>query len=63
MGDAIDAAAMQTMKAGAFAAMAPEMRHYLRARAETVVQVHGTGPFTVTYVNPKDDPRNAAPAP
>ncbi|HET9315506.1 MAG TPA: cupin domain-containing protein [Vicinamibacteria bacterium] len=60
MGDAIDTAAMQAMKAGAFAVMAPEMRHYLRAKAETTVQVHGTGPFTITYVNPRDDPRNAA---
>ena len=63
MGDAIDAAAMQTMKAGAFAVMPAEMRHYLRAKVETTVQVHGTGPFTITYVNPKDDPRNAAAAP
>jgi quercetin dioxygenase-like cupin family protein len=62
MGDAINEAAMQTMKAGAFAVMAPEMRHYLRAKVETTVQVHGTGPFTVTYVNPRDDPRSAAPA-
>lgn len=60
MGDTIDAAAMQTMKAGTFAMMAPEMRHYLRAKAETVVQVHGMGPFTITYVNPADDPRGAS---
>ena len=60
MGDAIVAASMQTMKPGAFAVMPPEMRHYLRAKVETIVQVHGTGPFTITYVNPKDDPRTAA---
>jgi hypothetical protein len=25
-----------------------------------VFQVHGMGPFTLTYVNPDDDPRQAA---
>ena len=57
MGETVDVAAMQTMKAGSFAVMAPEMRHYLRTKTDTIVQVHGTGPFTVTYVNPADDPR------
>jgi quercetin dioxygenase-like cupin family protein len=28
--------------------------HYAMARGETVVQVHGVGPFTLTYVNPAD---------
>ncbi len=26
------------------------------ATGETVVQVHGTGPFAIKYVNPADDP-------
>jgi hypothetical protein len=26
------------------------------ARGETVVQVHGLGPFAITYVNQKRDP-------
>ena len=62
MGEKFDAGSMQTMKTGAFAVMAPEMRHYLRAKTETIVQVHGVGPFQITYVNPADDPRSAAPA-
>ena len=24
------------------------------------VQVHGEGPFAITYIKPKDDPRNAS---
>jgi hypothetical protein len=24
---------------------------------ETIVQINGTGPFDVVYVDPKDDPR------
>jgi ChrR Cupin-like domain len=63
MGDAIDEKSMETMTAGSFARMPATMRHYVIAKAETVVQVHGTGPFVLTYVNPADDPRQAAPAP
>jgi hypothetical protein len=32
------------------------MNHYAWTSEETVVQVHGQGPFVLTYVNPADDP-------
>ena len=32
------------------------MNHYAWAAEDTVVQVHGQGPFSITYVNPADDP-------
>ena len=57
MGDKWDDAAMKTFTAGAFARMPKKSPHYVQAKEETVVQVHGTGPFTLTYVNPNDDPR------
>ena len=63
MGDAIDEKSMETMTAGSFARMPATMRHYVIAKTETVLQVHGTGPFVLTYVNPADDPRQAPPAP
>jgi hypothetical protein len=59
MGETFDTKSMRTMGPGAFAVMAPEMRHYLKTKTETVLQVHGTGPFQITYVNPADDPRGA----
>jgi hypothetical protein len=34
-----------------------EMRHFAWAKGETIVQVHGTGPFEINYVNAADDPR------
>jgi hypothetical protein len=33
------------------------MHHYAWASGETVVQLHGVGPFAITYVNAADDPR------
>ncbi len=57
MGEKWDDAAMKTFAAGAFARMPKNSPHYVQAKEETIVQVHGTGPFTLTYVNPNDDPR------
>ena len=36
----------------------PIMPHYAWVEGETIVQIYGAGPFDVTYVDPKDDPRN-----
>jgi hypothetical protein len=58
-GDTLDA--LHELKAGDFAHMPANLRHVAVARGETVIQVHGTGPFAVNYVNAADDPRNAAP--
>ena len=33
------------------------MNHWVHASAPATVQVHGMGPFQITYVDPKDDPR------
>ena len=37
--------------------MKPEMRHFAWTTEETIIQLHGTGPWGINYVNPKDDPR------
>ena len=44
------------MPAGSFGFVGPHMNHYAWVTGETVVQVHGMGPFKLTYVNPADDP-------
>jgi len=31
--------------------------HFAVAKTDVLVQVHGLGPFAITYVNPADDPR------
>lgn len=57
MGDKFDASALTQLPAGTFAALAPGTRHFAEAQGETVLQLHGVGPWSVTYVNPADDPR------
>jgi hypothetical protein len=57
MGETFDETAMTDLAAGGFATMPAEMRHYLASKTAATFQVHGTGPFTITYVNPSDDPR------
>jgi quercetin dioxygenase-like cupin family protein len=57
MGDKLDPKATRPLGPGSVAIMQPGTRHFAWTEGETVVQVHGVGPWTVTYVNPADDPR------
>jgi hypothetical protein len=38
------------------------MRLYVWTSGETVIKVTSMGPFDITYIDPKDDPRTAAAA-
>lgn len=46
------------LPSGSFIHLPAGMAHFAMASSETVVQINGVGPFDVTYVDPKDDPRN-----
>ncbi len=56
MGDTFDAAKLMPMRAGSFIVMPVGTNHFVHTKEETVIQVHGVGPWGVTYVNPADDP-------
>jgi len=57
MGDAADRAKAQVLPAGSFFALTPGSAHFFFADEDTVIQLNSTGPWGITYVNPKDDPR------
>jgi hypothetical protein len=59
MGDAFDTTSTRAMPAGTFGYWSAGMRHFAWTKGETVLQLHGIGPWSITYVNPADDPRNA----
>jgi len=56
-GEKFDLSTMETLPPGSFARMPKMMRHFAMAKGETILQVHGIGPFDIIYVNPTDDPR------
>ncbi len=66
MGESFDETKLETMNVGNFATMPKEMRHFASCKTETIVQVHGAGPFKVNWVNPSEvippDAPAAAPA-
>jgi quercetin dioxygenase-like cupin family protein len=56
-GATADQSKAKPLPAGSFFAMAPGMQHYVYADEETVLQLNSVGPWSLIYVNPKDDPR------
>jgi hypothetical protein len=58
MGDKFDMTKGDTLTTGGFFTAKQGMQHYFWATSPSVIQVHGIGPFEITYVNPADDPRN-----
>lgn len=56
MGARFDAAGGVELKAGSFGALPPGMQHFAWTTAPAVIQLHGEGPWGLTYVNPADDP-------
>lgn len=56
-GDKLDKAKTQALTPGSFAVMQPKTNHFGWTRKETIIQIHGMGPWGITYVDPADDPR------
>jgi hypothetical protein len=61
MGEKIDPKT-KAMPAGSFFSMPAKMHHFAFTKKETVVDVSGMGPFTLTYLDPNDDPSKQAAA-
>jgi hypothetical protein len=60
MGDTLDVAKTNAMKAGAKGSIPANHHHYAIAKDATIVQVTAMGPFAMTYVNAADNPQKAA---
>lgn len=56
-GAKFDAKAAKALTPGSYAKTGANMKHFGWAKGETVIQVHGEGPWEVNYLNPDDDPR------
>lgn len=57
MGGTFDEKAAKAMPAGSYGRTGAGMKHFGWVKGETILQLHGTGPWAIDYVNPQDDPR------
>jgi quercetin dioxygenase-like cupin family protein len=57
IGDKLDMTKTHPVSAGGVVIMQPKTNHFAWTKEETIVQVHGVGPWGVTFVDPADDPR------
>jgi quercetin dioxygenase-like cupin family protein len=60
MGDTLDRAKAAALTEAGYVAMPANMNHYAFTTSGATIQITSHGPFQIVYVNPKDDPRNAA---
>ena len=56
-GDKLDPSKTMPLSAGSVAIMQIKTNHFAWNKEETIIQVHGVGPWAINYVNPTDDPR------
>jgi quercetin dioxygenase-like cupin family protein len=61
MGDQFDPSKFTELPTGTLGVIPIGMRHFARAKGEVILQLHGNGPWGITYVNPADDPRPRTP--
>jgi hypothetical protein len=45
------------LPAGSFMLMPPGTNHFAWVKEETIIQINGTGPWALNFLNPEDDPR------
>ncbi len=57
-GEEFDRERTRPLGPGAIAIMAPGEPMFGYTERETIIQLHGRGPWGIEYVNPEDDPRN-----
>lgn len=55
-GEKLDRDAGTLLNPGGFVEMPAGHPHFAWTTAETVVQIHGPGPFDITYIDPADNP-------
>jgi hypothetical protein len=59
-GEKFDQQAMKAVPAGQPVTMGAKEPHFVHAASRVVLEVQSTGPFAITYVDKKDDPRTGS---
>jgi hypothetical protein len=55
MGSKWDDAALKDVPLGGFFSAGPQMRHFAQCKGDSILQVHGIGPFVVNFVSPDEN--------
>ena len=53
MGSKWDDAALKPVSTGGFFSAGPQMRHFAQCKGDTILQVHGIGPYVENFVSPE----------
>ncbi|WP_372958764.1 cupin domain-containing protein [Marinobacter sp.] len=56
-GEEFERSQLRALPTGSLAIMAPGEPMFGYTEEQTVIQLHGTGPWGIEYINPEDDPR------
>lgn len=56
-GERFDPKVLRAMPPGSYAQIPKGHHHFATVKGEAIIQLHGTGPWEIRYVNPVDDPR------
>jgi len=62
-GETLDRDSATKLPAGSFGYWPAGMKHAGWSEGDTIIQLHGIGPWQINYLNPADDPRNAKKSP
>lgn len=60
-GDKLDKTKSTALAPGSVSIIQPEVHHFAWTKKPTVIQLHGVGPWGITYIDPATDPRNKKP--
>lgn len=55
-GEKFEESKLTALPAGSMAIMQPGHPHFVLVKEETILQLHGMGPWKVNYIDPADDP-------
>lgn len=58
IGDKFEDKQQKTYPSGSYTLFPANKAHFAMSKSETIVHIYGMGPFSITYVNPAEDPRN-----
>ena len=59
-GDTLDMAHAHLLQQGGYHSLPAKAHHFAFTKKPTVLQIHGEGPFDITYINPAEDPSKAS---